>query len=118
MNLSGTNKAFYLVSGAIVLLSIIVPLATGAGEIERTKNTTAINNADVPREFRLNDVISYALAHNPGLRNAGKDIQIEQYEIDTAQANRLPRIDLGGGVTRYRYDTPLTPLVITPPISA
>jgi len=37
-----------------------------------------------------------------------KDVETEVYGIDSAKADRMPRLDLNGGFTRYAYDTPLT----------
>ncbi len=68
--------------------------------------------------YTLSGTIQYALRHNPYLRRAGRDIEAESYGIDTAKAERMPKIDFGGGLTRYRYDTPLTPVVIQPPIGS
>jgi outer membrane protein len=100
---------------------------SGHGEEARTegpekvaKTTLIENSASGPEGNRYNlaSIISYALKNNPGLRIAEKDIEAEKYGIDAAKANRMPRIDLGGGISRFRYDTPLTPVVITPPIGA
>ncbi len=66
--------------------------------------------------FDLASAVAFALAHNPSLRMAEKDIDAEAYGIGAAKAERMPRVDFGSGVTRYRYPTPLTPIVLTPPI--
>jgi outer membrane protein len=68
-------------------------------------------------KYTLPMLIQQALRNNPKIRIAGKDIETETYGIDSAKAERMPRIDLGGGVTRYRYETPLTPVVIQPPLT-
>ena len=67
--------------------------------------------------YTLDSIIHYGLAHNPRVRIAGKDVETETYGIQSARAERMPRLDLGGGVTRYRYDTPLSPIVITFPLT-
>jgi outer membrane protein len=67
-------------------------------------------------EYDLASIIRYALKNNPGLRIAGKNIETETYGIDAARADRSPKINLGAGITRFRYDTPLTPVVIEPPL--
>jgi outer membrane protein len=66
--------------------------------------------------YTLASIIRYALKNNPKVRIAGKDVESEGYGIDAAWAERMPRIDLGGGVTRYRWDMPLSPVVITIPL--
>lgn len=65
--------------------------------------------------YTLAAVIEYALKNNPRIRISAKDIETETYGIDAARAERMPRIDFGSGATRYRYPTPLTPLVISKP---
>ncbi len=68
--------------------------------------------------YTLPSIIRYALKNNPTLRISGKDIESQTYGIDSAQADRMPKIDLGGGLTRYRYDMPLTPIVIQLPLTS
>jgi outer membrane protein len=67
-------------------------------------------------KYTLSMIIRYAMKNNPRIRIAAKDIEAEMYGIESAKADRMPRIDAGGGITRYRYDTPLTPIVIQLPI--
>ncbi|MCX5804471.1 MAG: TolC family protein [Proteobacteria bacterium] len=67
-------------------------------------------------KYTLSMLIKYAMKNNPRIRIAAKDIEAEIYGIDSARADRMPKIDGGSGITRYRYDTPLTPIVIQPPI--
>jgi outer membrane protein len=67
-------------------------------------------------KYTLSRIISYAMKNNPRIRIAAKDIEAEMYGIDSAKADRMPKIDGGAGITRYRYDAPLTPIVIQPPI--
>jgi outer membrane protein len=68
--------------------------------------------------FTLQETLAYALQYNPKVRISAKDIEIENYGIDAAQAERMPRIDFGSGASRYRYPAPLTPPVISGPFGA
>ncbi|MBA4391828.1 MAG: hypothetical protein C0399_12960, partial [Syntrophus sp. (in: bacteria)] len=93
--------------------------SVGPGFREKSVQTALVENS--PAESKVNrydltSIIHYALKHNPNIRIAGKAIETETYGIDAAKAERMPRIDFGSGITRYRYDTPLTPVVIKPPI--
>ncbi len=63
--------------------------------------------------FTLSSLLAYAVKHNPALRMTQRNVEIEGEGIRAAQADRMPRIDLTGGYTRYRYPAPLTPIVIT-----
>ncbi len=63
--------------------------------------------------WSLESVIQYGLQHNPALQISRKNIETEKYNIDAAWAERMPKVDFGSGATRYRYPTPLTPIVIT-----
>jgi outer membrane protein len=131
MNISDLKKTTRIrnsVIGSIVVFGFISLAAFSCYGEEvltqcqtRTAKTASIGNSTLwPQGNRcdLASIISYALKNNPGLRMAEKDIESEKYGIDAAKADRIPRIDLGGGITRFRYDTPLTPVVITPPIGA
>lgn len=66
--------------------------------------------------YTLADIIDYAVKNNPRLRISDRDIVAETYGVDTAKAERMPRIDFGSGATRYRYAAPLTPIVINAPV--
>jgi len=66
----------------------------------------------------IQEAVTYALKHNPKVKISAKEIEIESYGIDAAQAERLPRIDFGSGAWRYRYPSPLTPPVISGPLKA
>jgi outer membrane protein len=68
--------------------------------------------------LNLRSVIEIALKQNPSLRISEKNILTEKYGIDTARAERWPKVDFGTGVNRYRYPTPLTPIVIQLPITS
>lgn len=97
------SAAFLLV--AILILSTGIPAGATGTVSEEGKYT-------------LDAVIRYALKNNPKIRIANKDIETETYGIDSAKADRMPRIDWGGGITRYRYETPLSPIVITLPLTS
>ncbi len=88
----------------IILGYVLISFAAWAGNTGQTARYT------------LADIIDYAVKNNPRLRISDKDIVSETYSIDTAKAERMPRIDFGSGATRYRYAAPLTPIVINPPI--
>lgn len=62
--------------------------------------------------FDLPSLIEYAVVHNPALKIAKQNIRIEDEGVKAAQADMMPRIDVTGGYTRYRYANPLTPIVI------
>ncbi len=62
--------------------------------------------------FNLESTIRFALKHNPSLRISQKDVATEKYGIEAAKSERMPKVDFGSGATRYRYPTPLTPLVL------
>jgi outer membrane protein len=64
----------------------------------------------------LQSVIDFAVGHNPSLKISEKNILAEKYGIDAAKAERWPKVDFGTGITRYRYPTPLRPIVLEPPI--
>lgn len=88
----------------IILGCVLIPAlarAGGPGSAER---------------FTLAAVIDYAVRNNPRLRISDKEIIAETYGINTAKAERMPRIDFGSGATRYRYAAPLTPIVISGPV--
>jgi outer membrane protein len=83
-----------------ISLSFCLPPSTAAG-----------SSLDLP------SVIAYALKHNPRIRIAQKNIETEQFGIDAARSDLLPKVSFGSGATRYRYPTPLTPIVIELPLS-
>ena len=110
-----------------MLLAICLAVAPGpapAGDMPGTSGE-AVRDAARDRPFSgaaerdhytLDAIIRYALKNNPRIRLAGKDVESETYGINSAKADRMPRLDLGGGFTRYAYETPLTPIVITLPL--
>ncbi|MBA4418778.1 MAG: TolC family protein [Syntrophus sp. (in: bacteria)] len=96
-----------LLSFVITLIPFISKANEGLRQIQPERNDTT---------YTLPTIIRYSIKNNPNLRISGKDIESQTYWIDSAKADRMPKIDLGGGLTRYRYDMPLTPIVITPPL--
>lgn len=64
--------------------------------------------------YTIPELIEYALRNNPGLTAAGMDIDAERYRIEMAKGEKMPKVDFRGGVTRYRYDTPITPISGSP----
>lgn len=64
--------------------------------------------------FNLSEAIDFALKNNPGIRASRSDIEIERYGIKAAKAARWPNLSLSGGVTRYRYPYPITPIAGSP----
>lgn len=64
--------------------------------------------------YTLNDVIAYGLAHNARVRSAEADVAVERSGIQAAQADRMPRLDASGGVTKYQYPAPVTPITVRP----
>jgi outer membrane protein len=92
-------------------------ISAGDGVVEKTPQGAPSGEAVADR-YTLPSIIRYALKNNPKVRIAGKDVESEGYGLDSAWADRMPRIDLGGGVTRYRWDMPLSPVVITIPLGA
>jgi outer membrane protein len=81
-------------------------------------NNSDTMNANWKLSFDLPSAIQFAIKNNPSLRNLKNSIDTEKYSIDAARSERLPRIDLNAGGTRYKYPTPLTPIVIEPPITS
>jgi outer membrane protein len=123
MNLSGLRKTMRMrnsIVGLTVFGFISFTAFSGYGEevktegrqgIEKIKSAENSSPVSQGNRYNLASIISYALKNNPGLKMAEKDIESEKYGIDSAKADRIPRIDLGGGITRFRYDTPLTSVV-------
>ncbi|MBI5814087.1 MAG: TolC family protein [Nitrospinae bacterium] len=62
----------------------------------------------------LRQAVDYALSHNPRLNAQRADIRIDENQVNAAQAEKGPRIDLGAAATRGRYYSPLTPISILP----
>jgi outer membrane protein len=100
----------------IVLFSAFSVYGEEAGKriVQKSAKTSVTDDVALQKikKYDLTSIIDFALKNNPDMRNASKNMEIEQYETDIARANRMPRIDLGGGVTRFRYDTYLTPMVV------
>lgn len=66
-------------------------------------------------EFTLDQAIRYGLEHSPVLKTKTSEVAAEQAGIRAAQAERLPRLDMSAGVTKYHYPTATEPLYGTPP---
>lgn len=94
-----------------VLIVIAVSAALFCGVARGEEVETA-------ERYTLSAIIRYGLEHNPALRMSRKTVEGERYGIDAARAERMGRLDIGGGYTRYRYPSPLTPIVITLPLTA
>ncbi len=70
--------------------------------------------SDTKGSYTLSEVIAYALSHNPRIASAKKDTELGAYGIDAAKAERMPKINLGGGITRYDLPTPVSPITGSP----
>ncbi|MHB8109162.1 MAG: TolC family protein [Syntrophorhabdaceae bacterium] len=79
---------------------------------------SSAQQTDPVNSFDLPSLIRYAIKHNPALSMTRQTIEIENQGLKSAQAERMPRIDVTGGYTRYRYANPLTPIVIEPPLTS
>ena len=112
----------YFACGALLVLGLAPAGLSVAGDMAapgvREEAAQALPFAPgADSRYTLDAVIRYALKHNPGVRIAGRDIESETYGVDSARADMMPKVDLTGGVTRYRWDMPLTPIVITLPLN-
>jgi len=118
------NKLINITAFVVALFSAIYNTASYAQE--QGKNNLLANMTGLPGDispaekdsdkYTLSRIISYAMKNNPHIRIAAKDIEAEIYGIDSAKAERMPKIDGGAGINRYRYEYPLSPIVIQPPI--
>jgi len=61
--------------------------------------------------YTLSDAIEFAVKNNPRIIQSSKDVEIGTYGISEAKANKMPRLDFNGGATRYRYASPITPIL-------
>jgi outer membrane protein len=64
--------------------------------------------------FTLPELVQYALANNPGVKQAEKNVDIERSGVRSAKAERFPQVSVAGGATRYHYPTPVTPISGSP----
>ncbi|RPI33150.1 MAG: TolC family protein, partial [Nitrospiraceae bacterium] len=85
----------------IILMFIIAAHGTAFAETE--KGT-----------FTLSEAVSFALRNNPGMRAAETGIDLNKLGVSAAKAAKMPKIDFSGGVSKYRYPTPLTPISGSP----
>jgi len=58
----------------------------------------------------LSDAIARALASNPVLKSRAMDVEKQELEQAIARGQRLPKIDLTAGHTRYHYPALVTPI--------
>lgn len=86
----------------ICILGLYISLSPLTG---RTQTPVSQDSA---KTWSLDEIVDYALQHNPGLKYSQKGVEIEGYAVQTAQSNRMPRVDFNSWINRYRYPTPLT----------
>jgi outer membrane protein len=101
--------------GRVWLTAALIGFLTASGSLI-TAGARAEADGVPSAPYNLSSVIAYALANNPRLKISEKDIVTEVYGLRSARGERMPKIDFSSGVTRYRYATPLTPMVITSPL--
>lgn len=68
-----------------------------------------------PDTYTLGEVIAFGLKNSGSIRSARADVEIEATNLRSAEADRLPRLELSSGVTRFKYPTPITPIYGSPP---
>ncbi|MSM39058.1 MAG: TolC family protein [Geobacter sp.] len=73
----------------------------------------ALAKTDTPT-YNLPQVIEFALKNEPRLTGLGKDVKATEYAINAAKGERWPKVDLGAGITRYRYPTAISPIAGSP----
>ena len=61
-------------------------------------------------KLALSDAIGRALVSNPVLRSRALDVEKQVLEQAIARGQRLPKVDLTAGYTRYHYPTLVTPI--------
>lgn len=82
---------------------------------ESPKNRRFLRAGEMTKtSYTLSEVIEFALKNNPKIIQSGKDVEIGTYGISEAKANKMPLLDFNGGVTRYRYASPITPISGSP----
>lgn len=69
----------------------------------------------VVEEFTLEQAIRYGLEHSPAQRTMASDVAAEEAGLGSARADRLPRLDLSAGATKYHYPTATEPFYGAPP---
>ncbi|HVN96613.1 MAG TPA: TolC family protein [Syntrophorhabdaceae bacterium] len=109
---------------ASVLIVLPVPSVAANRQVEAQETKGVEQSQAKPsspvsqgERYDLPSIIRYALKHNPDLKIAGRNIETETYGIDSAKADRAPKINFGAGITRYRYDTPIAPVIIELPLT-
>ena len=116
ISLVALSLNFFLYTGSIRAQTDPMPKSTEISS-HTTKADPGPGKPQAER-YTLPEALAFALQNNPKVRISAKDIEIESYGIDAAQAERMPRIDFGSGASRYRYPAPLTPPVISGPFGA
>jgi len=97
-----------LIAGlALMLLSSPVP---GAAETREDAGPPGSSSEKSYEVYSISEAIEMALKNNPDLAASKKRVRIEDYGIDIAKGERLPTINLNGGLTRSRYAQPITPI--------
>lgn len=87
------------------LLFIIVCLAAASG---------ISYGADVKSAYTLTEIIAFGLRNNPQLSAVARDADLGTYGVASAKAEKLPRVNLGAGMTRHYLPTPVTPITGSP----
>ncbi|OGW19137.1 MAG: hypothetical protein A2X56_10240 [Nitrospirae bacterium GWC2_57_13] len=64
--------------------------------------------------FTLDEVIAYGMENSAVVRSAQADVAAESTGVRAAEAARMPKFDLQGGVTKYSYPSPVTPIAGSP----
>ncbi|MBI1912296.1 MAG: TolC family protein [Deltaproteobacteria bacterium] len=96
----------FLGTGLIILLLGTTSFAE-TPEISSTKSEQA-------KTYTLAELMDAALKNNPSLLASKRNIEAEEYRVDIAKAERLPVINLNGGVTHSRYPQAVTPISGSP----
>lgn len=103
------------VLGVTCTIALVTACSAVVAEEPAEKASSKTSAAAERAVLTLPEAIELALKNNPRIRSVGKDIETEVYNLRAAKAERMPKIDLTSGVTRYRYPMPLTPIVIESP---
>ncbi|HAR45380.1 MAG TPA: TolC family protein, partial [Nitrospiraceae bacterium] len=64
--------------------------------------------------FTLDEVIAYGMENSAVVRSAQADVAAESTGVRAAEAARMPKFDLQGGVTKYSFPSPVTPIAGSP----
>lgn len=88
-----------LAGGAVCLAAVLPPAALGQTADARPMAIGALS---------LDQIVAFALTHNPEIAAAGYDSEAASARLQGARGARLPRIGIEGGYTRYSDDLRLT----------